>query len=128
VGLRQKKRAEKDWENDALANIPWSVVSGGILVTIVVIGIFAVWRLLKERRSGFPLKDERTQKITGTAAYYAFYIGTYFMLALMGVNLLNQEFTGTPLLETGYALVISVLVQSLAFIGIQTYLSRKGDL
>ena len=128
MGLRQKKRAEKDWENDALSNIPWSVVSGGILVTIVVIGIFAVWRLLKERRSGFPLKDERTQKITGTAAYYAFYIGTYFMLALMGVNLLNQEFIGTPLFETGYALVISVLVQSLAFIGIQTYLSRKGDL
>ena len=111
-----------------MANIPWSGVSGGILVTIVVIGIFAVWRLLKERRSGFPLKDERTQKITGTAAYYAFYIGTYFMLALMGVNLLNQEFAGTPLLETGYALVISVLVQSLAFIGIQAYLSRKGDL
>jgi uncharacterized membrane protein len=128
VGLRQKKRAEKDWESDALANIPWSGVSGGILVTIVVIGIFAVWRLLKERRSGFPLKDERTQKITGTAAYYAFYIGTYFMLALMGVNLLNQEFTGVPLLETGYALLISVLVQSLAFLGIQAYLSRKGDL
>jgi len=111
-----------------LANIPWSVVSGGILVTIVLIGIFAVWRLLKERRSGFPLKDERTQKITGTAAYYAFYIGTYFMLALMGVNLLNQEFTGAPLLETGYALLISVLVQSLSFLGIQAYLSRKGDL
>jgi len=128
VGLRQKKRVEKDWENDALANIPWSVVSGGILVAIILIGIFAVWRLLKERRSGFPLKDERTQKITGTAAYYAFYIGTYFMLALVGVNLLNQEFTGTLLLETGYALVISVLVQSLAFIGIQAYLSRKGDL
>jgi len=111
-----------------LTNIAWPVVSGGILVTIVLIGIFAVWRLLKEKRSGFPLKDERTQKITGTAATYAYYIGSYFMLALMGVNLLNQEFTGTPLLETGYALVISVLVQSLAFIGIQTYLSRKGDL
>ena len=111
-----------------MVNIPWSIVSGGMLVTIVVIGIFAVWRLLKERRSGFPLKDERTQKITGTATYYAFYIGNYFMLALMGVNLLNQEFTGAPLLETGYALLISVLVQSLSFIGIQAYLSRKGDL
>ena len=111
-----------------MTNIPWSGVSGGILVTIVLIGIFAVWRLLKERRSGFPLKDERTQKITGTAAYYAFYIGTYFMLALMGVNLLNEVFIDVPLLETGYALVISVLVQSLAFIGIAAYLSRKGDL
>ena len=111
-----------------MTNIAWPVVSGGILVTIVLIGIFAVWRLLKEKRSGFPLKDERTQKITGTAATYVFYIGSYFMLALMGVNLLNQEFTGAPLLETGYALLISVLVQSLAFLGIQTYLSRKGDL
>jgi hypothetical protein len=91
-------------------------------------GIFAVWRLLKERRSGFPLKDERTQKISGTAAYYAFYIGSYFMAALMGVNLLNLEFTGVPLLETGYALVISILVQTLTFIGIQTYLNRKGDI
>jgi uncharacterized membrane protein len=111
-----------------LTNIPWSIASGGILVTIVLIGIFAVWRLLKERRSGFPLKDERTQKITGTGAKYAFYIGSYFMLALMGVNLLNQEFAGVPLLETGYALLISVLVQNLAFIGIQAYLNWKGDL
>jgi uncharacterized membrane protein len=111
-----------------LITIPWSIASGGILVTIVLIGIFAVWRLLKERRSGFPLKDERTQKITGTAAYYSFYIGTYFMLALMLVNLLNEVFIDVPLLETGYALVISVLVQSLAFIVIMAYLSRKGDL
>ena len=110
-----------------MTNIAWPVVSGGILVTIVLIGIFAVWRLLKEKRSGFPLKDERTQKITGTGATYAFYIGSYFMLALMGVNLLNQHFTGVPLLETGYALLISVLVQSLSFIGIQTYLHMKGD-
>jgi uncharacterized membrane protein len=110
-----------------LTNVPWPVVSGGILVTVVLLGVFVIWKILKERRSGFPLKDERTQKIAGTAAYYAFYVGSYFMLVLMGVNLLNQEFTGTPLLETGYALVISVLVQSLTFGGIQAYLNRKGD-
>ena len=110
-----------------MTNIPWFVVSGGILVTTVLIGIFVFWKMLKDRRLGFPLKDERTQKITGTAATYAFYIGSYFMIALMAVNLLNQEFTGVPLLETGYALVLSVLVQSLAFIGIQAYLNRKGD-
>ena len=111
-----------------MTNIPWPLASGGILVTIVLIGIFALWRLLRERRSGFPLKDERTQKITGTAATYTFYIGSYFMLALAGVNLLSEEFTGVPLLDTGYALVISDLVQSLAFIGILTYLNRKDDL
>ena len=110
-----------------MANTPWSVVSGGILVTIVVIGIFVIWSFLKERRSGFPLKDERTQKITGTAATYTFYISSYFTLALMGVNLLNEVFTDAPLLETGYALVISVLVQSLTFGVIQAYLHRKGE-
>ena len=111
-----------------MTNIPWPVASGGILVTIVLIGIFAIWRLLKEKKSGFPLKDERTQKITGTTATYTFYISSYFTLALMLVNLLNLEFTGAPLLETGYALLISVMVQSLTFIGIQAYLHRKSDL
>ena len=111
-----------------MMSFPWFLMSIGILATTVIIGIFAFWKMLKERRSGFPLKDERTQKITGTAATYAFYIGSYFMIALMLVNLLNDTFTGLPLLETGYALVISVLVQSLTFIGIQTYLNRKGDL
>lgn len=110
-----------------MSNLVWHLTSGGILVTIVLIGIFAVWKILKEKRSGFPLNDERTQKITGTAAKYAFYIGSYFMLALMGVNLLNQVFTDAPLLETGYALVISVLVQNLAYIGILAYFNRKGD-
>lgn len=107
---------------------PWPVVSIGILATVVMIGVFVIWKILKDRRSGFPLKDERTQKITGTAATYAFYTGSYFMLALMLVNLLNLEFTGVPLLEIGYALVISILVQSLTFIGIQAHLNRKGDL
>ena len=111
-----------------MTNIFWSVISFGIiLVTTVLIGIFAVWKMLKERRSGFPLKDERTQKITGTAATYAFYIGSYFMIALMLMNLLNEEFTGVPLLETGYALISAILVQNLTFIGIRTFLNKKGD-
>ncbi|MHA2313758.1 MAG: DUF2178 domain-containing protein [Candidatus Hermodarchaeia archaeon] len=106
---------------------PWSVVSVGILAIVVLVGVFVIWKIRKDRWSGFPLKDERTQKITGTAATYAFYIGSYFMVALMLVNLLNLEFTGVPLLETGYALVISILVQCLTFIGIHAYFNRKGD-
>ena len=49
------------------------------------------------------------------------------MLALTGVNLLNDTLTGGPLLETGYALLISVLVQNLAFAGIAAYLNIKGE-
>ncbi len=105
----------------------WPIASIGILATIVVVGIFVIWRTLRDRRSGFPLKDERTQRITGTAATYAFYIGLYFMIALMFANLLNLEFLGAPILETGYALVVSILVNSLTFLGLRMYFDRKGD-
>jgi hypothetical protein len=105
----------------------WPILSVGILGLIVLLGIFVIWKLIKNKRSGFPLKDERTQRITGLAATYAFYVGSYFMIALMLANLLNLEFLGEPLLDTGYALVASILVQSLTFIGLRLYFDRKGD-
>lgn len=49
------------------------------------------------------------------------------MIALMLANLLNLEFLGTPILETGYALVASILVNSLTFMGTRMYFDRKGD-
>jgi hypothetical protein len=106
---------------------PWPVASGGILAIIILVGVFVIWKILKDRRSGFPLKDERTQRITGTAATYAFYIGLYFMIALMLANILSREFLGTYLLEGGYALIASILVQSLMFLGLRMYFDRKGD-
>ena len=110
-----------------MVNLPWSVISIGILATIVLIGVFVMWKMLKEMRSGFPLKDERTQIVAGKAATYAFYIGSYFMIALMLANILSRELRGVYLLEDGYALVSSILVQSLTFIGFRLYFERKGD-
>ena len=110
-----------------MVDLPWSGVSFGILAIIVLLGVFFIWRMSKELRSGFPLKDERTQVITGRAATYAFYIGSYFMIALMLMNILSREFRREYLLDAGYALVISVLVQSLTFIALRLYFERKGD-
>jgi hypothetical protein len=106
---------------------PWPVASGGILAIIILVGVFVIWKILKDRRSGFPIKDERTQKVTGTAATYTFYIGTYFMIALMLANILSRELLGTYLYEEGYALVASILVNSLTFLGLRMYFDRKGD-
>ena len=57
----------------------------------------------------------------------SFYIGSYFMLALMVANFLNLEFLGVPLLDTGYALVASIVINSLTFLGLRMYFDRKGD-
>jgi len=43
------------------------------------------------------------------------------------MNILSREFRGEYLLDAGYALVISVLVQSLTFIALRLYFERKGD-
>jgi len=102
-------------------------VSIGILVTIVILGVFVFWRILKEMRSGFPLKDERTQRVSGKAAYYAFHLGSYFMLALMLLNILSREFRGAYLLDGWYALIIAIIVQSLMYIGFRLYFERKED-
>jgi hypothetical protein len=109
----------------------WPLMGVGIFAIIVLVGVFVIWRILKERSSGFPAKDERTQKITGMAATYAFYIGSYFMLALMLTNILSQELLGVPFpgeRYQGYPLIISVIVQSLTFLGFRSYFDRKGDL
>ena len=111
-----------------MSSTQWLLINGGILVILVLIGVVVIRRILKERQSGFPAKDERTQKLTGIAATYAFYLGSYFMIALMLTNLLNQELLGLPLLEEGYAIIVAILVQNLTFIGVRLYLNRKGDL
>ena len=110
-----------------MIDLLWPVVSVVILVMGVLIGILVIWRMLEDRKSGFPAQDERTKKVTGKAATYAVLIGSYSMIALMIANLINLELTGLPLLDVGYALVIPLLVQSLTFLGLRLYFNRKGE-
>jgi len=110
-----------------MTNVPWSGLSIGILATILIIGVYAIWKIQKELRSGFPLKDERTLRVSGKAAYYAFHIGSYFMIALMLGNILSREFRGVYLLDGWYALIFSIIVQSLMYLGFRLYFDRKED-
>jgi uncharacterized membrane protein len=110
-----------------MTDLVWSVVSVGILAIIVLIGILVVWRIVKDRRSGFPRGDERTQRITGKASTYALLIGLYSTIALLFVNLANEIFYDSPAFEVGYALIASLLAYSLSFLGLRLYFERKGD-
>ncbi len=101
---------------------------GGIAVIIILIGVAVVWKIVKERRSGDPLKDERTQKINGKAAFYSFFIGLYFMLGLLWVLFIGKIVVGYVILEATPALIISTLVFSLSFLGLRWYFNRKGDI
>jgi uncharacterized membrane protein YjgN (DUF898 family) len=105
----------------------WPIVSIGIIVTIVLIGIIVIWIMVKERKSGFPNKDERTQRINGRAATYSLFIGIYFMLALSFIYIASHAFLGYYPFDAGDALIASVLVQSILMLVLRWYFGRKGE-
>ena len=111
-----------------MIDIPWPVIGVVIMAIGVLVGILVIWRMLADKKSGFPAQDERTKRITGKAASYTVTIGLYFMMALAVANLINLEFVGSPLLDAGYALTISTFVQGLTFIGLRLYFNRKGEI
>ncbi len=111
-----------------MADVTWLIGSTGILAIIILIGIAALWKTLKEKKSGFPMADERTQRINGNAAYYALFMGQYFIIAYLLVNIVGSEFFGMPEIEAGYPLIASILVSSLSYLALRWHFGRKGDL
>jgi hypothetical protein len=109
----------------------WPIVSIGIITLVVLIGVLLLWKLrkmLKEKKSGFPLADERTQKLNGKAAYYAMYVCQYFILAYVWVTFIGRELFGIPEIEAGYPMIATLLVSALSFIVLRWLFGRKGDL
>jgi Na+/H+ antiporter NhaD/arsenite permease-like protein len=110
-----------------MADFTWAITSMGILALIVLIGVLALWKRLKDKKSGFPLADERTQKLNGKAAYYAMFMCQYFLIAYLLVNIVGREFFGMPEIEAGYPMIAALLVSALSFLMLRWYLGRKGE-
>ena len=107
--------------------IPWSIVSIAIPILIVLIGILIVWTRIKDRKSGFPSADERTQRITGKAAIAALLIGSYFTLALMFMLIFGRELYNLQNVDAGYLLISTLLVSNISFIILRWVFGRKGE-
>jgi Na+/H+ antiporter NhaD/arsenite permease-like protein len=105
----------------------WAITSIGIIALIILIGALVLWKTLKEKKSGFPLADERTQKLNGKAAYYAMFVCQYFILAYVWVSFVGRQFFGLPEIEAGYPMIAALLVSALSFLVLKWYLGRKGE-
>jgi len=110
-----------------MADFTWVVTSMGILALIVLIGVLVLWKRLKDKKSGFPLADERTQKLNGKAAYHAMFMCQYFILAYLLVTLVGREFFGMPEIEAGYPMIAALLVSSVSFLGLRLYFDKKEE-
>jgi uncharacterized membrane protein len=111
-----------------MAHITWSIMSIGILALMILIGVLVLWKRLKEKKSGYPLADERTQKLNWKAAYYAMFMTQYFIVAYLLVNIVGREFFGVPEIEAGYPMIGALLVSSVSFLVLRWHFGRKGEL
>lgn len=111
-----------------MTDFTWLIKSGGILALIILIGILAIWKTLKEKKSGFPLADERTQKLNWKAAYYAMFMCQYFIIAYVLINIVGREFLGMPEIEAGYPMMAALLVSSVSFLVLRWHFNKKGEL
>jgi hypothetical protein len=105
----------------------WPVISTGIATMIALIAVLLFSKIRKERKSGFPMQDERTLKIFGKAATYSLSIGSYFILALLFAFIIGKEFYGLPDFDAGYPLIASLLVYNVSYLVLRWYLGRKGE-
>ena len=110
-----------------MADFAWPIVSFGILALIILIGVFALWKTLKDKKSGFPASDERTQQLNGKAAYYAMFMCQYFIVAYLLVNIVGREFFDWPEIEAGYPMIAALLVSSVSFLVLRLYFDKKEE-
>ena len=110
-----------------MADFTWSILSVGILALIILIGILVLWKRLEEKKSGLPLTDERTQRLNWKAAYYAMFMGQYFIVAYLFVNIIGSEFLGMPDIEAGYPMIAALLASSVSFLVLRWHFNRKGE-
>ena len=111
-----------------MAELAWPIVSMGILALIILIGVLVIWKTLKDKKSGFPLADERTRMLSWRAAYYAMFMCQYFIIAYLMVNIVGREFFGMPEIEAGYPMIAALLVSSVSFLVLRWHFGRKGEL
>jgi uncharacterized membrane protein len=110
-----------------MVDFTWSIASTGILALMILIAVLVLWRRLKDKKSGFPLADERTRKLNWKAAYYAMFMGQYFIIAYLLVNIVGTEFFGMPEIGAGYPMIATLLVSSVSFLVLRWHFGRKGE-
>jgi len=105
---------------------PTILILNAILVLLV--GVFVIWKLHKDKKTGYPTNDERTIKIRGKAAFGTFYISLAFMVSLTLFIIFGTEFFALPELDAGWAIISIMLVSGISNALLSWYYSKKGDL
>ena len=104
------------------------VVIPVLILAVFVVFLWHLWKMNQEKKAGFTLKDERTTRIEGKAARITVHITGFFLLGLLFYYIFADNIIDrAPVLETGWALIISVLFNSLLYECLILYFRTKED-
>ena len=110
-----------------MATFGWPIILILNAVIIILVAIFLIWRVQKEKKAGYPMQDERTSKIQGKAALGTYYITLAFMVSIMLWNIFGNELLNLPELEMGYTVIAIMLVNGISFGLLSWYYAKKGE-
>jgi uncharacterized membrane protein len=111
-----------------MTGFEWPIILILNAVLVLLVGMFVLWKLHRDRKSGYPTRDERTMKISGKAAVGTYYISLAFMISLALFIIFGKEFLALPELDAGWAIIAIMLVSGFSNALLSWYYSRKGDL
>jgi len=111
-----------------MATFVWPTILILNAVIIILLAIFMIWIVRRNKKAGYPMQDERTSKIQGKAALGTYYINLVFMVSIMLWNIFGNEFiTFLPELDTGWTVIAIMLVSGFSFGLLSWYYAKKGE-
>jgi len=110
-----------------MASAVWPIILVLNAVVVLLLGVFFVWKLRKERKSGYPTQDERTSMLNGKAAIGAFWISYAFMISLLLWTIFGTEILVLPELDVGWAIIAIMLVASISNALLRWYYGKTGE-
>lgn len=102
----------------------WTMIVLLTVVAIAVIALILAMRTMKEKKSGFPLEDERSISLRQKAGNRAFYVSLYLFLFLGGALAILED-RGVDLSNAELMFVLVALMGSM-YIIILAYYNHKG--
>jgi hypothetical protein len=103
----------------------------GLFVAIIIIVVLTFVRFSSDTRAkkaGLAVNDERTRRVQGQAALYAWVVGVEFTTGFVLVLYVGSLFQGFPVISAMLALTASLLVSVASFLLLRWYLERREAL
>ena len=105
----------------------FSIGASSLVLPVIVGNLFVVvgmlYWVIKERRSGRPIVDERSQIVNGKAAMLTLFVGIYFMMVLTFYDIAAQ-FISLPTRNAAIYLAVSAMFL-LSFFGLSRWYYGK---